>query len=50
MTEHEEGLKVLAPRSTAQRISRRYFLQGSAVALFSGSVLPAAFRPTSRTS
>src|SRR5262245_13848168 len=42
MTEHEEGLRVLAPRSTAQRISRRYFLQGSAVALFSSSVLLAA--------
>jgi spermidine/putrescine transport system substrate-binding protein len=42
MTEHQEGLRVLAPRSTAQRISRRYFLQGSAVALFSSSVLLAA--------
>jgi spermidine/putrescine transport system substrate-binding protein len=42
MTDHDEGLKVLAPRSTAQRVSRRYFLQGSAVALFSSSVLLAA--------
>ena len=34
--------RILAPRSTAQRVSRRLFLQGGAVALFSGSVLLAA--------
>ena len=38
----EEPVKVLAPRSTAQRVSRRAFLAGSTVAVFSSSVLLAA--------
>jgi spermidine/putrescine transport system substrate-binding protein len=37
-----DGLKILAPRATAQRVSRRQFLAGSAVAMFSSSVLLAA--------
>jgi spermidine/putrescine transport system substrate-binding protein len=42
MTEEFEGLKILASREAAQRITRRHFLAGSAVAVFSGSVLLAA--------
>ena len=42
MTEELEGVKVLASRGTAQRITRRHFLAGSAVAMFSSSVLLAA--------
>jgi spermidine/putrescine transport system substrate-binding protein len=38
----EHMTRILAPASTAQRVSRRLFLQGGAVALFSGSVLLAA--------
>ena len=37
-----DGLKILAPRATAQRVSRRQFIAGSAVAMFSSSVLLAA--------
>jgi spermidine/putrescine transport system substrate-binding protein len=37
-----EGVKILASRETAQRITRRHFLAGSAVAMFSSSVLLAA--------
>jgi spermidine/putrescine transport system substrate-binding protein len=35
-------VKVLASRATAQRVTRRHFLAGSAVAMFSSSVLLAA--------
>ena len=42
MAEEFEGLKVLASRATAERITRRHFLAGSAVAMFSSSVLLAA--------
>jgi spermidine/putrescine transport system substrate-binding protein len=42
MTDELEGVKILASRATAQRITRRHFLAGSAVAMFSGSVLLAA--------
>jgi spermidine/putrescine transport system substrate-binding protein len=42
MTDELEGVKILASRETAQRITRRHFLAGSAVAMFSGSVLLAA--------
>ena len=42
MTDELEGVKVLASRATAQRITRRHFLAGSAVAVFSSSVLLAA--------
>ncbi len=43
MTNNEEHpLKILAPATTADRISRRAFLGGSAVAMFSTSVLLAA--------
>ena len=38
----EKVTRILAPRDTAQRVSRRLFMQGGAVALFSGSVLLAA--------
>ena len=38
----EKVTRILAPQSTAQRVSRRLFIQGGAVALFSGSVLLAA--------
>ena len=38
----EKVTRILAPRDTAQRVSRRLFIQGGAVALFSGSVLLAA--------
>ena len=42
MAEDFEGVKILASRATAQRITRRHFMAGSAVAMFSGSVLLAA--------
>jgi spermidine/putrescine transport system substrate-binding protein len=42
MAEDFNGVKILAPRATAQRITRRHFMAGSAVAMFSGSVLLAA--------
>ena len=42
MTDELEGVKILASRATAERITRRHFLAGSAVAMFSGSVLLAA--------
>jgi spermidine/putrescine transport system substrate-binding protein len=42
MTEELEGVQILASRATAQRITRRHFLAGSAVAMFSSSVLLAA--------
>jgi spermidine/putrescine transport system substrate-binding protein len=42
MADDFDGLKVLASRATTQRLTRRNFLAGSAVAMFSGSVLLAA--------
>jgi spermidine/putrescine transport system substrate-binding protein len=42
MADQFEGVKVLASRATAERITRRHFLAGSAVAVFSSSVLLAA--------
>jgi spermidine/putrescine transport system substrate-binding protein len=42
MAEELEGVQILASRATAQRITRRHFLAGSAVAMFSSSVLLAA--------
>lgn len=42
MTDTNEGLRILASREAAQRITRRHFLAGSAVAVFSSSVLLAA--------
>lgn len=42
MAEDFDGVKILASRATAQRITRRHFMAGSAVAVFSGSVLLAA--------
>ena len=42
MADEFEGVKVLASRAAAQRLTRRNFLAGSAVAMFSGSVLLAA--------
>ena len=39
MTEPDEGLKILASTASAQRISRRAFMGGSAVAAFSGGIL-----------
>lgn len=42
MAEENEGMKILASRATAERITRRHFLAGSAVAMFSSSVLLAA--------
>jgi len=42
MADEFEGVKVLASRAAAQRMTRRNFLAGSAVAMFSGSVLLAA--------
>ncbi|MDQ4108599.1 MAG: hypothetical protein M3138_07320, partial [Actinomycetota bacterium] len=42
MTDEFEGVRVLASRATAERITRRHFLAGSAVAMFSSSVLLAA--------
>ena len=42
MTDQFEGVKVLASRATVERITRRHFLAGSAVAVFSSGVLLAA--------
>jgi spermidine/putrescine transport system substrate-binding protein len=42
MADGFEGVRVLASRATAERITRRHFLAGSAVAMFSSSVLLAA--------
>jgi spermidine/putrescine transport system substrate-binding protein len=42
MTDEFEGVNVLASRATAERITRRHFLAGSAVAMFSSGVLLAA--------
>ncbi|HET6791989.1 MAG TPA: spermidine/putrescine ABC transporter substrate-binding protein [Actinomycetota bacterium] len=42
MTDEFEGVKVLASRATVERITRRHFLAGSAVAVFSSGVLLAA--------
>ena len=42
MADEFEGVKVLASRAAAQRMTRRHFLAGSAVAMFSSSVLLAA--------
>jgi spermidine/putrescine transport system substrate-binding protein len=42
MADEIGGVKVLASRATAERITRRHFLAGSAVAVFSSSVLLAA--------
>jgi spermidine/putrescine transport system substrate-binding protein len=53
MTEPDEGLKILASASTAQRISRRAFMGGSIVVAFSGGVLLSACsndNPTTGTS
>lgn len=42
MADEFEGVKVLASRATVERITRRHFLAGSAVAVFSSGVLLAA--------
>jgi spermidine/putrescine transport system substrate-binding protein len=42
MADDLEGVKVLASRATAERLTRRHFLAGSAIAVFSSSVLLAA--------
>jgi spermidine/putrescine transport system substrate-binding protein len=42
MADELQGVRVLASRATAERITRRHFLAGSAVAMFSSSVLLAA--------
>ena len=42
MTDEIYGVNILASRATAERITRRHFLAGSAVAVFSSSVLLAA--------
>jgi spermidine/putrescine transport system substrate-binding protein len=42
MADEFGGVRVLASRATAERITRRHFLAGSAVAMFSSSVLLAA--------
>jgi spermidine/putrescine transport system substrate-binding protein len=42
MADECEGVKVLASRATVERITRRHFLAGSAIAMFSSSVLLAA--------
>ncbi|HEX6581718.1 MAG TPA: spermidine/putrescine ABC transporter substrate-binding protein [Actinomycetota bacterium] len=42
MADELEGVRILASRATADRITRRHFLAGSAVAVFSSSVLLAA--------
>jgi spermidine/putrescine transport system substrate-binding protein len=42
MADEFGGVKVLASRATAERITRRHFLAGSAVAVFSSGVLLAA--------
>ena len=42
MSDEERNIKILAPAAAASRVSRRAFMGGSAVAVFSGSVLLAA--------
>jgi spermidine/putrescine transport system substrate-binding protein len=42
MSDNDQDIKILAPAGAASRVSRRAFLGGSAVAVFSGSVLLAA--------
>jgi spermidine/putrescine transport system substrate-binding protein len=42
MADEFDGVRVLASRATAERVTRRHFLAGSAVAMFSSSVLLAA--------
>src|SRR5918994_6844011 len=42
MADELEGMKILASKATVERITRRHFLAGSAVAMFSSSVLLAA--------
>jgi spermidine/putrescine transport system substrate-binding protein len=42
MADELEGVRILASRATAERITRRHFLAGSAVAVFSSGVLLAA--------
>jgi spermidine/putrescine transport system substrate-binding protein len=42
MADELEGVTILASRAAAQRMTRRHFLAGSAVAMFSSSVLLAA--------
>jgi spermidine/putrescine transport system substrate-binding protein len=42
MSDDDRDIKILAPAGTASRVSRRAFMGGSAVAVFSGSVLLAA--------
>jgi spermidine/putrescine transport system substrate-binding protein len=42
MADDVGGVRILASRETAERISRRMFMKGSAVAVFSSSVLLAA--------
>lgn len=42
MSDNDRDIKILAPAGTASRVSRRAFMGGSAVAVFSGSVLLAA--------
>ena len=42
MSDDDRDIKILAPAGAASRVSRRAFLGGSAVAVFSGSVLLAA--------
>ena len=50
MTEHDEGLKILASQATADRVSRRAFMAGSVVAAFSGGFLLSACGKTSSSS
>lgn len=42
MSDNDQDIKILAPAGAASRVSRRAFMGGSAVAVFSGSVLLAA--------
>src|SRR5262245_65589102 len=42
MQERDEGLKILASEASAQRIGRRAFMGGSAIAVISGGVLLSA--------
>ncbi|MDP9302621.1 MAG: spermidine/putrescine ABC transporter substrate-binding protein [Actinomycetota bacterium] len=49
MAEPDEGLKILASSSSAQRISRRAFMSGSVVAAFSGGFLLSACSKGSST-
>ena len=50
MTEPDEGLKILASPSSAQRISRRAFMSGSVVVAFSGGYLLSACSKSSTAS